>query len=420
MPLADDWETMVGGPDRSTWKRFMVVRCGAAAVVGFDLIRCAVDAAERATAQLDGAAPDLACVFVHGSDPDEVEAALQAAGKQAGADSTIGCSASHGVIGGGHVIEDVSAVSVFVAHIPGVRLRAFHLEVMRTSDSIAVVGMPTLDGADQLAVVLADAYSFPVEGFVDESDRMLSGLPLAGGLAVGGLGSGSTRLLLDGRVVDRGAVGVVLGGDIGVTALVSQGCRPVGNPMAITKVEGNVLLELAGRPALQRLQDLLRSLSPEDQAIATLGLQIGIARDEYSDELELGDFLVRDIVRVDPERHAIVVADSLAVGQTVRFQLRDPMAASEDLRQVLTRWREAAEYSGTRGALVFSCNGRGERFFASPDHDAVSVQHELGAAEVAGYCASGEIGPVGGHNYLHAFSAAIVAFGTPTGATAAD
>ncbi|HVQ89254.1 MAG TPA: FIST N-terminal domain-containing protein, partial [Actinomycetes bacterium] len=254
-----------------------MVKCGTGVAVGFDLTRVAESAASMAMTELGSLQPDLACVFVHGAAPDDVASALLTAAKIVNATSSIGCSATHGVIGGGHGIEDVSAVSVFVAHVPGIRLRTFHLEVMRTSDSIAVVGMPPLDGDDRLALVLADAYSFPVEGFVEQSDETLSGLPLAGGLAVGGQGAGSTRLLVDGRVVDRGAVGMVLGGDIGVSAVVSQGCRPVGNPMTITRSEGNVLLELAGRPAVQRLEDVLITLTPEDQAIASSGLYIGVA-----------------------------------------------------------------------------------------------------------------------------------------------
>jgi small ligand-binding sensory domain FIST len=183
--------------------------------------------------------------------------------------------------------------------------------------------------------------------------------------------------------------------------------------MAVTRAEGNVLLELAGRPALQRLEDLLVSLPPEDQAIASRGLHIGVARDEYADELEHGDFLVRNIVRVDPERRALVVADLLEVGQTVRFQLRDASAASHDLSAMLGRFRTRQELHDVSGALLFSCIGRGERFFATGDHDAVVVRDGLGGVDVAGYFAAGEIGPVAGRNYLHGFSAAIVAFGVP-------
>ncbi len=386
-----------------------MISCGSGVAVGFNLTRTAIIAASRAMAELDGA-PVFACVFVRAASPDDVESALSAASRTLGAPHSIGCSSSHGVIGGGHGIEDVSAVSVFVASGPGISVRSFHLEVIPTPESIAVVGMPEVHADDQVAVLLADAYSFPVEGFVEESTLTLSGLPVAGGLAVGGQGSGSTRLLIDDRVVDRGAVGLVLGGTASIDAVVSQGCRPVGNPMTVTRCEGNVVLELAGRPALQRLEDLLRSLSPEDQAAAGSGLQIGLARDEYADEHQQGDFLIRNLVRVDVDRGALVVADDVEVGQTVSFQLRDPAAASADLRRALGKWGSTTRTGRAAGALLFSCNGRGEDFFRTSDHDALAVRDELGGAEVAGYFAAGEIGPVAGRNHLHGFSASLVVF----------
>ena len=376
--------------------------------MGFDLSRTAVIAASRALAELSEPAV-LACVFVRAANPDDVAAALAAAQRTIGAPHAIGCSSTHGVIGGGHGIEDVSAVSVFVASGPELQVRSFHLEVMPTADSIAVVGMPEIEAPDQVAIVLADAYSFPVEGFVESSTVSLRGLPVAGGISVGGQGSGSTRLLIDDRVVDRGAVGLVLSGSVVVEAIVSQGCRPVGNPMAVTKCEGNVVLELAGRPALQRLEDLLMSLPPEDQAIAASGLQIGVMHDEYLDTHEQGDYLIRNLVRVDVDRAAIVIADDVQIGQTISFQLRDPSAASDDLRRILADWA-TSNRSRAAGALLFSCNGRGEAFFTSSDHDAVTVRDHLGGAEVAGYFAAGEIGPVSGRNHLHGFSASVVVF----------
>jgi small ligand-binding sensory domain FIST len=359
----------------------------------------------------------LACVFVRAAEPDDVETALAAAQRTIGATHAVGCSSSFGVIGGGHGIEDVSAVSVFVAAGEELKVRSFHLEVMPRDDSIAVVGMPEVEPSDQVAIVLADAYSFPVEGFVESSHTALRGLPVAGGIAVGGQGSGSTRLLIDDRVVARGAVGLVLGGEVAIEAVVSQGCRPVGSPMTVTKCESNVVLELAGRPALQRLEDLLLSMSPDDQAIAATGLQVGVMHDEYLDTHEQGDYLIRNVVRIDVDRGAIVIADDVQIGQTLSFQLRDPMAASDDLHRMMSGLADLSTRRRAAGALLFSCNGRGEGFFSSSDHDAVTVREELGGVEVAGYFAAGEIGPVAGHNQLHGFSASVVVFAesAPTG-----
>ena len=319
-----------------------MITCGSGVAVGFDLARTAVIAASRALAELSEP-PVLACVFVRAANPSDVAAALSAAQRTIGARHSIGCSSSHGVIGGGHGIEDVSAVSVFVASGEELSVRSFHLEVMPTADSIAVVGVPEIEAGDQLSIVLADAYSFPIEGFVEQSSESLGGLPMAGGLAIGGQGSGSTRLLVDDRVVERGAVGVVVGGASSIGAVVSQGCRPVGQPMTVTRCEGNVLLELAGRPALLRLEDLLRTLTPEEQALAGTGLQIGLVHDEYADEHDQGDFLIRSLVRVDTERHALVIADDVQVGQTVSFQLRDADAARHDLQSTLARWGRGSD-----------------------------------------------------------------------------
>ena len=300
-------------------------------------------------------------------------------------------------------------MSVFAAVLPDVRLRSFHLEVLRADEGAAVVGMPELDG-DECAVLLADPYSFPADGFAGRSSVALPGLAVVGGLAHGPVGAGSTRLLVDGRVVDRGAVGVLLQG-AGVRTLVSQGCRPVGPAMTVTAASGNVVRELAGRPALQRVQELLGELPPADQALATTGLQIGLAVDEYAED---HDFLVRAILGTDRDSGGLVVGDLVEVGRTVRLQVRDADAADAELRRLLAAYRRDTRDAPAGGALVFSCNGRGAHLFGSShggaDHDPALVRSELAAMGVAGFFAGGELGPVAGRNALHGFTASVLAF----------
>jgi small ligand-binding sensory domain FIST len=320
----------------------------------------------------------------------------------------IGCSAA-GVIGGSQGIEATSSVSVWAAVLPGVRIRAFHLEVIRTPQGMAILGLPEGEDADQVAVVLADPYSFPADGFVEQANDALQ-LPLVGGMATGTQGPGSTRLLLDNRVVDRGAVGVVLGGPVGAYAMVSQGCRPVGPAMTVTASKDNLLLELAGVPAISKLEQVISSLSPEDQALASGGLQVGIAMDEYAEEHERGDFLVRGILGLDRARGAIAIGDVVPIGRTVRFQVRDAASADDDLRAMLLRLR--SEFAAVEGALLISCNGRGTNLFTSADHDVLAMRQGLSTSGVAGFFAAGEIGPVAGRNHLHGFSAAVLVFGS--------
>jgi small ligand-binding sensory domain FIST len=387
-----------------------MVRCAGGLALGPDLLHAAREAAAQARSALGDVVPDLGCVFVTGTDHALVEAALLVAGDRLGARTTIGCSA-YGVIGPAGAAEATASVSVWAASLPGVALRAFHLEVLPTDDSVVVVGMPKQRPDDRVCVLLADPWTFPVEGFVNGSGGAMPGLPLVGGLSHGARGPASSRLLVDGRTKDRGAVGVVVGGDAQVHTLVSQGCRPVGPAMTVTASEGNVLLGLAGRPALDRLREVLADLSATDRSLASRGLQMGVALDDYAEHPGQGDFLVRGIVGADEDRGGLAVGDVVPVGRTVRFQVRDADAASADLRAVLARFRVESEVEDVAGALLFSCNGRGRALFPDADHDVRLVSAGLGTANVGGFMASGEIGPVGGRNHVHGYTASMLLVG---------
>jgi len=390
-----------------------VARFGDGLACDADLSRAAERAARQALGPLSGRRPDLACVFVSGADPDAADDAGEVAARVLGARVVVGCSA-HGVIGDGRAVEETSAVAVWTAVLPEVNVRSFHLEVIRTPDGMAVVGLPERRADDAVVLLFADPYSFPVDGFVVRSHDALDGLPIVGGIGLGIRGPGSTRLFLDGRVIDRGAVGVLLGGPVAARPLVSQGCRPVGPEMVVTRADGNVIRELAGVAALGKLESVIAALDPSEQALATDGLQLGIAMDEYAEVHERGDFLVRSIGGADGS--GLVVGDVVAVGQTVRFQVRDAAAADEDLCELLRKFRAESGFDTVEGALLISCNGRGRQLFSAPDHDVVTVRRELATGGVGGFFAAGEIGPVGGRNYLHGFTASILAFGSGAGA----
>jgi small ligand-binding sensory domain FIST len=179
--------------------------------------------------------------------------------------------------------------------------------------------------------------------------------------------------------------------------------------MIVTKAENNVLLELAGMPALAKLEQIVGALSPEDRQAIARGLHIGIAMDEYAEEHERGDFLIRGVLGADRQQGAIGIGDIVDVGRTVRFQVRDASTADEDLAELFARFR--ADSLPVGGALLFSCNGRGRTMFPSADHDVLAVRAGLDTTGVAGFFAAGEIGPVGGRNHLHGFTASILVFG---------
>ncbi len=393
-----------------------MTRIGAGLAVGPDLARDAAEASEQALRALDGTRPDLVCVFGTAHSPDDFAAAVSQAAETTDATVLIGCTAS-GVLGAGTGVESEPAVSVWAGALPGVRLRPFRLDVLRTEQGLAVVGLPDVTVHDHAGLLLADPFTFPVDGFVERSNDLVPGFPYVGGLAADPHGGDGTRLAYDGEVLSGGAVGVLIGGEVEVRTTLSQGCRPVGPTMAVTRAEGNIIFEMAGAPALAKLEELLTAMPDEDRQLAAEGLQLGVAMDEYAEAPGQGDFLIRGVVGADRSTGAIVIGDVIEIGRTVRFQLRDADAARADLDLVLKRFRADGPRS-VDGALLFSCNGRGADVFGSADHDVRAVQTGLGVSGVAGFFAAGEIGPVGGRNYLHGFTATILAFASQPSAAA--
>ena len=376
-----------------------------------DLLAAAESAVAQATAPLGGRRADLLAVFVCHPDPDEVGRAGARAMEVAGARTAIGCGAG-GVIGDGRGVEARPAVAVWAAALPHATLTPFRLDATRTETGMVIGGMPQRSDDDAVALVLADPYTFPIQGFVEQSGDVLRGLPLVGGLASGPGGAGAARLFLDGVVHQRGVVGVTIGGDVRVRTLVSQGCRPVGPTMTVTAAEGPHLQGLAGVPAYRKLEQILRELDETEQQMVAQGLHLGVAMNEYADDHRQGDFLIRGVVGADPEEGTITVGDVVEVGRTVRFQVRDAASADADLDWLMTRFRGEG---GTDGALLFSCNGRGRAMFPDADHDVLALRRGLAPQGVAGFFAAGEIGPVAARNHLHAFTASVLAFGEEGG-----
>ena len=122
-----------------------------------------------------------------------------------------------------------------------------------------------------------------------------------------------------------------------------------------------------------------------------------------------GDFLVRNVLGLDRSSGALAITDRVRVGQTVQFHVRDAQTADEDLRALLQQDR-ATHTRPPAGALLFSCNGRGMRLFPQPDHDAAAVRAAVGDVPLAGLFAQGELGPVGGRNFIHGFTASLALF----------
>ena len=377
------------------------MRVGSALVTESLGREAAVDAAVRAREGLRGEPASLAAVFASPHHFGAAEGILDAVHEAAGPQAVIGCIAES-VVGDGREIEEAPAISVWLASLPAAP-ETFHLRFEPMTGGGTFTGWPADDDAGAY-LLLADPFTYPADPFLRALDERAPGSVIVGGMASGGSGPGGTVLFRDREVLSDGAVGCRL--PVTMVPLVSQGCRPVGRSFTVTRAEGNVIHELAGEPALDRIRETYASLSRPDKELMANGLHIGRVIDEYKSEYGQGDFLIRAVIGGDSDNGAIAVGDAIEVGETVQFHVRDAASADEDLRSMLDR-RDLGGRAA--GALLFTCNGRGSRLFSTPHHDAALIADQLGVP-TAGFFAAGEIGPVGGRNFLHGFTASLAVF----------
>ena len=384
----------------------------AAISTAHETTRAIDEVCNRALGELQGT-PDLALVFFSAHHAEEAETIAQSLQQRLSPRCLMGCT-GEAIVGNDQEIEKNPAVSLWLGRWPQpVQMEAFHLILEQTSDGVSMLGWP--DGLMQAnpenaaILLLGDPFTFPTDAFLQQVNEEHPKLRVMGGMASGGRGPGESRLLQGDQSPIEGAVGILLQGPIPMRSIVSQGCRPIGQPMVITKGHGNIIEELGGQPPLVRLQQLWKSLSPRDQQLFQQGLHIGRVINEYKSEFQRGDFLVRNVLGLDRETGSLAITDAVRLGQTVQFHVRDAESADEDLRALLQTDRSANK-ARPGGALVFTCNGRGTRLFGAPHHDAGAVRQEMGVLPLAGFFAQGELGPVGGQNFIHGFTASVVLF----------
>jgi small ligand-binding sensory domain FIST len=356
------------------------------------------EAATRLTARL-GAAPDVVFVFASprlrgdlASIPTRVSARLSSP-------LVCGCSGD-GVLADGHERERVPALAMMGFVLPS-DARARPLRAEAGARSLAI-----RRGATGV-VLLADPISADVDAILRGFDAQNRGATMVGGLASGSVvKNGRPRhhtLFLEGWAFRDGVVGVELGGSVRLDSLVSQGCRPIGEPMIVTRWDGSRILELdRGRP-LEVIRELHRCASEEDRRLIREALLCGIEMRSSQLEYRAGDFLVRPILGVEAERGAVLVGASLDGYPVVQFHVRDRRASATDLHDQLRRYGG----SDVRGALLFSCVERGAELYGEPDHDSRALAEHLGPTPVAGFFGNGEIGPVQGRTYVHGNTSAL-------------
>jgi small ligand-binding sensory domain FIST len=371
-------------------------------------------AATDVHAQLGGQAPDLVVAFVSAHHADGFDRIPRLIAERFGSGLVLGCSAG-GVIGGGREIEQRPGLALSAAVLPGVELRPFHLDSDMLPHEGAVEDWRRLMGTEAENVphflLLPDPFSFDAEALIRGLDRAYPRSSKIGGIASGARAAGEAALFLDQSVYRAGAVGLTLSGNIAVDTIVAQGCRPIGDPMFVTSCDRNIVRALDGRPPLEVLRDLHERLDEHDRQLARHSLFLGVVMADNRQEYRQGDFLIRNLLGIDPSSGALAVGAVLEDNRVVQFHLRDGRTSAEDLDAMLGGYRTAhGEQPVAAGSLLFSCLGRGQFLYGEPDHDSAAFRRHLGDIPLGGFFCNGEIGPVRGATFLHGYTSAFGLF----------
>ncbi len=327
----------------------------------------------------------------------------------------VGCSGS-GLVGTDREAEHGSGFSLLLLHLPESKIHLFELQAAQAEEIASAKDWHKITGVSSEEVdawiTLADPYGFPVEAWLTSWNAAYPGIPTIGGLSSSNHGAGGPEevfVVHDRKALPSGSALLIgLKGGVKVRPIVSQGCRPIGEPFTVTGADGNLVLALGGKPAYSVLAEAFESLTDMDKAHAQGNLFAGLASSEYIEEFHRGDFLIRSILGADAGSGAVALGAYPRVGQTLQWQLRDRGSADADLRDRLTleQDRPALPFA----SLIFTCNGRGADLFGMPNHDAHSLAQAIGKIPSAGLFCNGEIGPVGDTSFVHGYTVSVALF----------
>ena len=364
----------------------------------------AVDEALRDLA--GGEPPDLAILFVDAAFASNYADVLRRVQDRIAPAHLIGCS-GQSVIGTALEAEGSSAVTLMTFDLPGAALTPIRIDPETDLDRLDV-----LDGAVTTWLLFADPFSINTEHLVAALAERHPDVTLLGGMASAPNNAEGIAVFLDSESYPAGAV--MLGVDgVEVHAIVAQGAEPLGQPWTITACENNIVRTIGSRPAVEVLVETLDALDEPTRLRAQQNLLVGLAMDEYAESHQRGSYLIRNIMGANRDEGWIAINAVPRLGQTFQFQFRDAEAADADLRERLSQFIASRDADQVLGAICCSCNGRGVGLFETPHHDAAALVDALGEIPTAGFFCNGEIGPVGGQNFLHGFTASIALFTAP-------
>jgi small ligand-binding sensory domain FIST len=357
-----------------------------ARAAGREAAESALTAVGRAEAALLFATPTHAAGL-----PDLLAAAADVLGTRA----VVGASV-HGMLAAGREYEGGPAVALLA--VAGLPAEPFLVPDLSGEEALAGEQIAALlsqaPRAEDLVIVLPDPRALRPEPLLEGLARALGEAAVVGAGAMGALSDPPLQWCRE-RVESGALAGLVLRGVRPPRIGVTQACRTATELFTVTRVRGNWILELDGRPALDVYRETAREPLAADLRRAAAHLLVALPRDP-GETLAPGSYLVRNVAGFATSENAFAIPERLAPGRRIALAHRDPEAARDDLKAML------AGLSGgsPAGALYFDCCARGAGFFGVQDLEAAYLEQALGPVPWLGVFGSCEIGPIGSRTEL--------------------
>ncbi|HMF44297.1 MAG TPA: FIST N-terminal domain-containing protein [Polyangia bacterium] len=386
---------------------------GVGVAVHLDGFTAAGLAAHRALAAAGTRTAKVAIVFAGiKHDDDEYAGVLSAVRRTLPDAAVIGCSAT-GVLTGAEEVENANAVVVQVLDgdgplptplfLPGVRG-----EPRAAGAKLGQRARDALDGEVEGAAVavLVDPAELDAADFVAGIADAAPGLLITGAGASGG--EAGCRVFWEDSAHADSAVALVLPRALHPSLGMTQGCQALGDPLTITAADGNLILEIEGRPAVEALDRTLSDPRHPGLRQMTAHLLAGIGERGSGGR---SNYVVRPFAVAEGERAALAVAEPVRTGQTICFTLRDAIGARDDMKAMLDEQAEARGADTPKFGFYFNCAGRGSALYGQPGLDPELIRRRFGALSLAGIESSFEIAPTFGRPRIHMFTGVLLLAG---------
>ena len=355
------------------------------------------DAVDECSAQIGTTSCHLGFIYTTDHHGENMSAIVERLKAQTKVRHWVGATGI-GVLRSGHEDYECPAINVMVGAFPENSFQVFS-DAQGDLESFNRDHRPWFESNVQtFAVVHANPESAEVPRLIPALSDALQG-----GYLVGALSSSHGRNV---QVADAPTTsdlsGVLFSEKVPVSTGLTQGCSPIGPQRTITRISQNIIFTIDDRPALEVFEEDIGEKLAQD--LSRVAGKIFAALPVVGSDT--GDYLVRNIVGVDPQHKLLAIGDSVDTGDSILFCQRDRTSAEEDLIRMLRDLKQRSAGSVPRGGVYFSCLGRGRQTFGEDSNEMTLIQRELGDVPLVGFFANGEIG----HRRLYGYTGVLTLF----------